>query len=101
MTPLMDGMNLVAVAARDAADPGVLVLSQVAGAAGQMEDARVVNPHDAWQGAATIRTALTIPARERRRQHERLAAGRAAQDAHGWSGAFPRLRHGPRPARDA
>ncbi|MBC7281897.1 MAG: trehalose-6-phosphate synthase [Hoeflea sp.] len=49
VTPLFDGMNLVAkeyVAAQDEADPGVLVLSQCAGAAEEMTEALIVNPHD-------------------------------------------------------
>ena len=49
VTPLRDGMNLVAkefVAAQDPADPGVLVLSRFAGAARQLEAALLVNPHD-------------------------------------------------------
>ncbi len=100
VTPLMDGMNLVAkeyVAAQDPADPGVLILSQFAGAAEQMEDALIVNPHDVEQVARAIRTALTMPPRERHRRYERLMAGLLAQDVHGWSAAFLQALGGPRP----
>ena len=49
VTPLQDGMNLVAkeyVAAQNPADPGVLVLSKFAGAANELDTALLVNPHD-------------------------------------------------------
>lgn len=101
VTPLMDGMNLVAkefVAAQDPADPGVLILSHFAGAAEQMEDALLVNPHDTEQVAITIRTALTMSKGERRRRHERLMEGLRAQDVHWWSRAFLDRLKGPRPA---
>ena len=57
VTPLADGMNLVAkefVAAQDPADPGVLILSHFAGAAEQMQDALMVNPFDHGSFAAAI-----------------------------------------------
>jgi trehalose 6-phosphate synthase len=69
VTPLHDGMNLVAkeyVAAQDPADPGVLVLSQFAGAAKQLEAALLVNPHDIEAMAAAISLALAMPLEERR-----------------------------------
>jgi trehalose 6-phosphate synthase len=69
VTPLRDGMNLVAkeyVAAQDPVDPGVLVLSQLAGAAKQLEAALLVNPHDVEAMARAIRTALAMPLDERR-----------------------------------
>jgi len=100
VTPLMDGMNLVAkeyVAAQDAADPGVLVLSQFAGAAEQMADALLVNPHDIEQVAGAIHVALSMPVRDRRRRHERLFAGLLARDVHWWSAAFLGTLRGPRP----
>jgi trehalose 6-phosphate synthase len=68
VTPLRDGMNLVAkeyVAAQDPVDPGVLVLSQFAGAAKQLEAALLVNPHDVEAMARAIRTALAMPLDER------------------------------------
>jgi trehalose 6-phosphate synthase len=68
VTPLHDGMNLVAkeyVAAQDPADPGVLVLSQFAGAAKQLDAALLVNPHDVEAMARAIKTALAMPLDER------------------------------------
>jgi trehalose 6-phosphate synthase len=69
VTPLHDGMNLVAkeyVAAQDPADPGVLVLSQFAGAAKQLDAALLVNPHDIEAMARAIKVALAMPFDERR-----------------------------------
>ncbi len=91
VTPLMDGMNLVAkefVAAQNPADPGVLILSHFAGAAEQMEDALLVNPHDTEQVATTILTALTMAPGERRKRYERLMQGLLDRDVHWWSRAF-------------
>jgi trehalose 6-phosphate synthase len=68
VTPLHDGMNLVAkeyVAAQNPADPGVLVLSKFAGAANQLDTALLVNPHDIDGMARTIATALSMPLAER------------------------------------
>lgn len=104
VTPLMDGMNLVAkeyVAAQDPEDPGVLILSQFAGAAEQMEDALLVNPHDTGQVATTILTALLMTRSERRRRHEKLMEGLLQQDVHWWSRAFLDALEGPRPAAAA
>ena len=69
VTPLQDGMNLVAkeyVAAQNPADPGVLVLSEFAGAAKELDAALLVNPHDIDGMARQIATALVMPAEERR-----------------------------------
>ena len=73
VTPLRDGMNLVAkefIAAQDPQDPGVLVLSRFAGAARQLGSALIVNPHDADELADAINTALTmsLPDRQARWQ---------------------------------
>ena len=68
VTPLRDGMNLVAkeyIAAQDSADPGVLVLSTFAGAARQLGAALLINPHDTDQLADAIHEALTMPLVER------------------------------------
>jgi trehalose 6-phosphate synthase len=75
VTPLQDGMNLVAkeyVAAQNAADPGVLVLSKFAGAANELDAALIVNPHDIDGMARTIATALTMPLIERRMRWEAM-----------------------------
>ena len=68
VTPLRDGMNLVAkefVAAQDPQDPGVLVLSRFAGAARQLGSALIVNPHDPDQVADALDTALNMSLAER------------------------------------
>jgi trehalose 6-phosphate synthase len=77
VTPLQDGMNLVAkeyVAAQNPADPGVLVLSKFAGAANELDAALLVNPHDIDSMARTIATALTMPLTERRMRWEAMMA---------------------------
>ena len=77
VTPLQDGMNLVAkeyVAAQNPADPGVLVLSKFAGAASELDAALVVNPHDIEGMARTIAVALTMPLTERRMRWEAMMA---------------------------
>ena len=77
VTPLRDGMNLVAkefVAAQEAHDPGVLVLSEFAGAAEGMKSALVVNPFDTCEVADTLALALRMPLAERRRRWEALMA---------------------------
>lgn len=78
VTPLRDGMNLVAkefVAAQDEADPGVLVLSRFAGAAEELKGAVRVNPHDPDEIAEGLDAALRMTGDERR---DRAAADRAA-----------------------
>jgi trehalose 6-phosphate synthase len=69
VTPLQDGMNLVAkeyVAAQNPSDPGVLVLSEFAGAARELDTAVLVNPHDVDGMAQKIFGALNMPLEERR-----------------------------------
>ncbi|THD58717.1 MAG: trehalose-6-phosphate synthase [Bradyrhizobium sp.] len=75
VTPLHDGMNLVAkeyVAAQNPADPGVLVLSKFAGAANELDTALLVNPHDIDGMARTIALALSMPLLERRMRWEAM-----------------------------
>ena len=77
VTPLQDGMNLVAkeyVAAQNPVDPGVLVLSKFAGAANELDTALIVNPHDIDGMARTIATALSMPLTERRMRWEAMMA---------------------------
>jgi trehalose 6-phosphate synthase len=91
VTPLRDGMNLVAkeyVAAQDADDPGVLVLSRFAGAAEQMPEALLVNPFDAHAIAEAAQRALHMPREERRLRHARLLEGLRRQDVHWWRRDF-------------
>ena len=66
---MRDGMNLVAkeyVAAQDADDPGVLILSRFAGAADEFRDALLVNPYDPDAVAAAIARAMAMPLAERK-----------------------------------
>lgn len=91
VTPLRDGMNLVAkefVAAQDPLDPGVLVLSQFAGAAEQMSEALLVNPHDIQATANTINQALQMARQERIDRHGRLLERIKIQDVYWWCSSF-------------
>ena len=91
VTPSRDGMNLVAheyVAAQNPLDPGVLVLSRFAGAAGYFEDALIVNPFDPDEVAEAMNQALTMPLEERRARHDRLYARVAAMTADAYCNTF-------------
>jgi trehalose 6-phosphate synthase len=93
VTPLRDGMNLVAkeyVAAQDENDPGVLVLSRFAGAAEELEEALIVNPYDADEVAAAIHRAIDMPRHERIERHRKLLKRVRAHDAHHWAESFLR-----------
>ena len=75
VTPLRDGMNLVAkeyVAAQDSRDPGVLILSRFAGAAAELTEALIVNPFDPDEIADAMHTALTMRLEERQARHRAL-----------------------------
>jgi trehalose 6-phosphate synthase len=97
VTPLRDGMNLVAkeyVAAQNPQDPGVLVLSQFAGAAEQLPGALVVNPFDLSQMADALSRALSMPVEERKARHVDTMACLRANDLSTWRDAFlDDLRH--------
>lgn len=91
VTPLRDGMNLVAkefVAAQDPRDPGVLILSRFAGAAAQMADAVLVNPYSADEMSEAILRALTMPRDERIRRWEALIDCVRREDVHWWCDLF-------------
>ncbi|MBX3611136.1 MAG: alpha,alpha-trehalose-phosphate synthase (UDP-forming) [Hydrogenophaga sp.] len=91
VTPLRDGMNLVAkeyVASQNPDDPGVLVLSRFAGAAEQMPEALLVNPFDTARTAETIQRALQMPLPERQQRHQALLARIRTHDVHWWREAF-------------
>jgi trehalose 6-phosphate synthase len=93
VTPLRDGMNLVAkeyVAMQEEDDPGVLVLSRFAGAAEQMHEALLANPYDIPGTAQVIQQALHMPLAERRERHQALLAGIRANDVHKWRRDFLR-----------
>jgi trehalose 6-phosphate synthase len=75
VTPLRDGMNLVAkefVAAQDGDNPGVLILSEFAGAAVELGAALLVNPHDPDAIADALHRALTMTLEERKARHDAL-----------------------------
>ena len=96
VTPLRDGMNLVCkeyVAAQNAEDPGVLVLSRFAGAALQMGDALIVNPFSREDVADAIARAIAMPKAERIRRWEALVDGVMREDATWWRDAFVRALH--------
>ncbi|MDN5870560.1 MAG: trehalose-6-phosphate synthase [Nitrococcus sp.] len=91
VTPLRDGMNLVAkefVAAQDPHDPGVLVLSELAGAARELDDALQVAPYDVDAIAAGIDQALAMPLAERQRRHARMMDIMRHNDLHAWRRRF-------------
>ena len=91
VTPIRDGMNLVAkefVAAQDAQDPGVLILSPMAGAAPELSGALQVNPYDKHGMALALQTALNMPLEERRQRHEQMLAAVREHDIHNWYGRF-------------
>ncbi|MGR3386159.1 MAG: alpha,alpha-trehalose-phosphate synthase (UDP-forming), partial [Paracoccus sp. (in: a-proteobacteria)] len=91
VTPLADGMNLVAkeyVAAQDVSDPGVLILSRFAGAAETMQDALIINPHDPWELAEAMARAMRMSANERRRRHSALLQGVVERDVGWWSASY-------------
>jgi len=91
VTPLQDGMNLVAkeyVAAQNPVDPGVLVLSKFAGAANELDTALLVNPHDVDALARAISTALAMPAPERRMRWEAMMVKLRAGTIQQWLSDF-------------
>ena len=90
VTPLRDGMNLVAkeFVACQGDDPGVLVLSSLAGAADGLKEALVINPHDIDDMADAIGDALAMPADERVRRMRRLQERVRGNDVHRWAASF-------------
>jgi trehalose 6-phosphate synthase len=91
VTPLRDGMNLVAkeyVAAQNPDDPGVLILSQFAGAAHECRAALLVNPYDADSVATALGQALAMPQAERRERHGAIFEVLSKNDIQHWSDRF-------------
>jgi len=87
VTPLRDGMNLVAkeyVAAQNPDDPGVLVLSRFAGAARELSGAVLCNPYDSEQTARAIEWALTMTLEERRRRWRDMMDYLLKNDIQSW-----------------
>ncbi len=97
VTPLRDGMNLVAkefVVAQDPEDPGVLVLSRFAGAARECGAALLVNPYDSEGVAIAINRALSMPLEERRMRHQANYAALTRSDLTLWAERFLGLLEG-------
>ena len=91
ITPLRDGMNLVAkeyVAAQDPDDPGVLILSNTAGAAEQMSEALVINPLSREDVSEAIKRGLSMSRTERIRRWRTLMDGVTKHDVTAWRDSF-------------
>jgi trehalose 6-phosphate synthase len=91
VTPLRDGMNLVAkeyIAAQDSEDPGMLILSRFAGAAAELNAALLVNPYDPEAVATSISHALSMPIEERRSRHKALFQLISDNDLRSWGELF-------------
>jgi trehalose 6-phosphate synthase len=91
VTPLRDGMNLVAkefVAAQDTQDPGVLILSNLAGAARELSAALLVNPYDTHAVSHAIQAALSMPLPERRERHAAMLQVLKRNDISAWTRRF-------------
>ena len=91
VTPLRDGMNLVAkeyVAAQNPDDPGVLVLSEFAGAAADLKASLLVNPNDPESVATALHRALVMPRNERKDRHRDLMAAVERTDIARWGERF-------------
>ncbi|HWX33673.1 MAG TPA: trehalose-6-phosphate synthase [Steroidobacteraceae bacterium] len=91
VTPLRDGMNLVAkefVASQDPEDPGVLILSRFAGAARELDTALIINPFDVDQIVDALDQALGMPVEERRARWEAMMSWLQEHDVHVWRESF-------------
>jgi trehalose 6-phosphate synthase len=91
VTPLRDGMNLVAkeyVAAQVPQDPGVLVLSRFAGAAQELDAALIVNPHDKQGVATAIARGLNMPLEERKERWRAMMDVLEGNSVEDWSKNF-------------
>ncbi|SFR89354.1 trehalose 6-phosphate synthase [Dyella sp. OK004] len=91
VTPMRDGMNLVAkeyVASQNPDDPGVLVLSRFAGAAQELTQALLVNPADTEEVADALQQALSMPLAERRRRWRSMMDVLERQDITAWRQSF-------------
>lgn len=106
VTPLRDGMNLVAkefIGAQDPANPGVLVLSDRAGAARELCEALLVNPSDTRGVGRALRRALDMSLDERCERHQKLLQALRDNDIYSWASRFVAALAGDwtRPARAA
>ncbi|MBK6672331.1 MAG: trehalose-6-phosphate synthase [Proteobacteria bacterium] len=94
VTPLRDGMNLVAkefIAAQDPSDPGVLILSTLAGAARELTEALQVNPYDIRGMADAMERAFNMPREERIQRHESMLRALRSNDIAAWHSRFLEL----------
>lgn len=104
VTPLRDGMNLVAkefVAAQRPDDPGVLVLSRFAGAARQLKEAILVNPNSAEELAEAVKRALAMGKAERIRRWSALNENVQREDVTLWRDSFVAALEGGKPRQTA
>ncbi|MGF1625025.1 MAG: alpha,alpha-trehalose-phosphate synthase (UDP-forming) [Alphaproteobacteria bacterium] len=91
VTPLRDGMNLVAkefIAAQDPEDPGVLIMSRFAGAASELNAALIINPFDTDGVADAMRLALDMPKQERIERWQDMMRALKAYDITVWRDRF-------------
>ena len=91
VTPIRDGMNLVAkeyVASQNPKDPGMPVLSTLCGAAKELKEAVLVNPYDRQGVADGLQQALAMPLNERRARHTAMLSILEKNDIHAWSRRF-------------
>jgi trehalose-6-phosphate synthase len=85
LTPIRDGMNLIAkefAASKD--EDGVLILSEFAGAAEELNEAIMVNPYDIQATAEAIKTAVEIPAEEKRQRFQAMKEKVKEHDSGWW-----------------
>ncbi len=104
VTPLRDGMNLVAkeyVAAQDPKDPGVLILSRFAGSANQLPAALIVNPNSPEEISEALKRALTMPLAERIERWRALFSNVQGEDVGAWRDAFVGALAGEDPVQEA
>ncbi len=88
ITPVVDGMNLVAKEYVTVNDQGVLILSEFAGASEEMKEALIVNPYDVDMTAGAILKALTMTPEEKLRHIQALRATVKEHDIFWWLNTF-------------
>lgn len=90
VTPLRDGMNLVAkeYLATKCNKPGVLILSEMAGAAIELPDAIIINPNDTDQIEKAILQAINMPEKEKKERLDKMQKKISKQDVKKWANDF-------------
>jgi trehalose 6-phosphate synthase len=100
VTPLRDGMNLIAkeyIGAQDPEDPGVLILSNLTGAARELSAAILINPYDPHALGRALETALAMPLGERRERHAQMLLHLRRRSLRSWvEGFVAAMRDAPR-----